>query len=129
MAIEVAGAPDVMGYCHCGDCAAWAAAAINSFGYWPANSVRIAKGEDRIGTFNKTANVYRRFCKVCGGHVFTDIGPGNSLMVYPNAVPGLAHEPTLHVHYGSKTVSVRDGLPKFKDLPTETGGSGEILPD
>jgi hypothetical protein len=26
-------------------------------------------------------------------------------------------------------VSVRDGLPKFKDLPSELGGSGESLAD
>lgn len=91
--------------------------------------MQITKGEDKIGTFNKTESVYRKFCKVCGGHVITEIGPGNSLMVYPNVVPGLAHEPTLHVHDGSKTVSVKDGLPKFKDLPTEFGGSGETLPD
>ena len=37
--------------------------------------------------------------------------------------------PTIHVYYESKTVSVKDGLPKFKDLPEEFNGSGEILPE
>ena len=31
--------------------------------------------------------------------------------------------------YESKTVSVKDGLPKFKDLPLEFNGSGETMPD
>lgn len=44
-------------------------------------------------------------------------------------VPGLPYEPALHVNYGSKTVSVKDGLQKFKDLPADFGGSGETLPD
>ncbi len=126
---EVAGAPAVMGYCHCGDCAAWAAAPINSFGFWTPDSVRITKGEDNVGTFNKTENVYRKFCKTCGGHVISELPGLNFVEVYPNVVPGLVHEPTLHVHYASKTVSVKDGLPKFKDLPAEFGGSGETLPE
>ena len=37
--------------------------------------------------------------------------------------------PTIHVYYESKTVSVNDGLPKFKDLPAEFNGSGETIPE
>ena len=45
------------------------------------------------------------------------------------AVSGLAFHPTLHVHYGEKVLSVRDGLPKFKDFPKDFGGSGDTLPE
>jgi len=38
-------------------------------------------------------------------------------------------KPTINVYYESKTVSVKDRLPKFKDLPEEFNGSGEILPE
>jgi len=126
---EVSGTPVVMGYCHCRDCAASAAAPINSFSFWPPDSVRITKGEDNIGTYNKTEISDRKFCKTCGGHIITDIPSFNLVDVFPNVVPGLEHKPTLHVNYGSRTVSVKDGLPKFKDLPTEFGGSGETLPE
>ena len=126
---DVTGEPAVMGYCHCGDCATWAAAPVNAFSLWPPGSVRITKGEEKIGTFNKTENAYRKFCKTCGGHVFSDL-PGFDLVeVYPDVVPDLVHEPTVHLFYQSKTVVVRDGLPKFKDLPAEFGGSGETLPE
>ena len=37
--------------------------------------------------------------------------------------------PTIHVYYENRTVSVKDGLPKFKDLPTEFNGSGAIIPE
>ena len=49
--------------------------------------------------------------------------------VYANLLQGFTHEPTLHANYGSKMVSVSDGLPKFQDLPAELGGSGETLAD
>jgi hypothetical protein len=42
-------------------------------------------------------------------------------------VQGLAYTPALHVNYGEKVMSVRDGLPKFKDFPKDFGGSGEML--
>lgn len=126
---EVSGAPEAMGYCHCDDCAAWAAAPINAFSLWTPDCVTITKGEGNIGTFNKTENSYRKFCKTCGGHLMTD-HPGMKLLdVYPNAVPDLAHEPALHVFYAYKTVSVKDGLPKFADMPAAFGGSDETLPD
>lgn len=56
--------------------------------------------------------------------------PGRELVdVYPNAVPDFTHEPALHVFYANKTVSVKDGLPKFADMPADFGGSGEVLPE
>ena len=53
--------------------------------------------------------------------------PAIGSLIFANVVPGLVHEPVLHVFYGEKTVSVKDGLPKFKDLPKEAGGSGVEL--
>lgn len=127
--IELTGAPTAMGYCHCSDCAQWAAAPINAFSLWPPESVSVTKGADNIGTYNKTENSFRKFCKTCGGHLMTD-HPGMKLVdVYPNVVPDFTHEPALHVFYSEKTVSVKDGLPKYNDMPTDFGGSGETLPE
>ncbi len=126
---EVTGTPAVMGYCHCKDCTTWSAAPINAFSLWAPDNVRITKGEASVGTFNKTEISYRKFCKVCGGHLMTD-HPGMKLVdVYASVLQGFTHAPTLHVHYGNKMVSLKDGLPKFKDLPADFGGSGEMLPE
>jgi hypothetical protein len=127
--VEVTGTPVFAGYCHCGDCQAWSAAPINAFSLWKSDDVRITKGEAEIGTFHKTENSYRKFCKICGGHVMTDHPRMRLIDVYANLLRGYTHAPTLHANYGSKTVSVRDGLPKYKDLPADVGGSGETLPD
>ena len=71
--------------------------------------MRITKGEADIGTFHKTENSYRKFCKVCGGHVMTEHPRMRLIDVYANLLQGFAHQPTLHANYGSKTVSVKDG--------------------
>ena len=63
----------------------------------------------------------------CGGNLFSELPESELVDVYPNVVPDLKHEPTMHVYYKDKTISIKDGLPKFKDFPTEFGGSGEIL--
>ena len=126
---EATGAPAVMGYCHCESCRTWLAAPVNAFSLWAPGDVRITKGADHVGVFNKTEDAYRKFCKVCGGALMTD-HPGFGLVdVYPALMPDFKHEPTVHVHYGSKTLSIKDGLPKFKDLPADYGGSGEMLPE
>jgi hypothetical protein len=116
-----------MGYCHCDDCTTWAASPINSFSLWPPESLKVTKGEDNIGTYNKTENSYRKFCRTCGGHLFTDHPGMNLIDIYPNVVPDFRHEPALHVFYANKTVGVKDGLPKFKDMPAEFGGSGDTV--
>jgi len=127
--VEVTGSPAVQGYCHCKDCQTWAAAPINAFSLWPPNAVKVTKGKDSIGTYNKTENSYRKFCKVCGGHVMSD-HPGMKLVdVYVSILKDFPYKPTVHVNYESKLVSVKDGLPKFKDFPAEFGGSGDTLPD
>jgi hypothetical protein len=116
-----------MGYCHCDDCKSWSAAPINAFSLWPPDSVRITKGESDIGSFHKTEQAYRKFCKTCGGHLMTD-HPGMKLVdVYANLLQNFIHKPTMHVHYQNRMVAVKDGFPKFKDLPSDFGGSGETM--
>lgn len=127
--VEVTGKPVFAGYCHCADCQAWSAAPINAFSLWKSSDVRVAKGEAELATFHKTENSYRKFCKRCGGHVMTEHPRMRLIDVYANLLKGYTHKPTLHANYASKMVSVRDGLPKYVDLPADLGGSGETLPD
>ena len=126
---ELSGAPNVMGYCHCTDCAHWAGAPINAFSLWPPQSLKVTDGADRIGTFAKTPGSERKFCSKCGGHVFTNHPAMGLVDVYLNTVPTFQHQGTLHVFYGEKTLAVKDGLPKFKDMPSDFGGSGVELPE
>lgn len=126
---EVSGAPTVMGYCHCESCRHWSAGPISAFSLWSPDAVTITKGEDLIGTYTKTKGTDRKWCMTCGGHLMT-AHPGMSIIdVYAAMLPELDFQPTMHVFYGESVLSIKDGLPKMKDLPAEMGGSGETLPE
>ncbi|HTP99792.1 MAG TPA: GFA family protein [Casimicrobiaceae bacterium] len=128
-AVEVAvtGAPVAMGYCHCESCRAWSASPVNAFTLWKPESVRVTRGADHIATFNKTPKSCRKWCKSCGGHLFTE-HPGWSLVdVYAAVLPKLPFKAGVHVHYQETVLPIKDGAPKFKDVPEEMGGSGITL--
>ena len=123
----VTGAPAAMGYCHCESCRHWSAGPVNAFSLWKPEAVKVTQGAEHIGTYHKTENSYRKWCQKCGGHIFSE-HPGMGLTdVYAAVIPKFPHQPALHVNYGEKTLSVRDGLPKLKDFPKEMGGSGVLL--
>jgi hypothetical protein len=125
--ITVTGAPAGMGYCHCDSCRRWSAGPVNAFTLWKPDAVKVTKGADQIGTYNKTPHSFRKWCKTCGGHVMTD-HPGMGLVdVYAAVIPDAPFKPGLHVHYGESVLPLRDGLPKQRDMPKEMGGSGELL--
>ena len=126
---ELSGEPNVMGYCHCTDCASWAGAPVNAFSLWSPENVQVTAGAEQLGSYAKTPGSQRKYCKVCGGHVFTDHPEMGMVDVYLNNVPGKAHQGAMHIFYAEKTMSVPDGLPKYADMPAEFGGSGEQLAD
>jgi hypothetical protein len=120
----VTGAPVSMGYCHCNSCRHWSAAPVNAFTLWQPENVRITRGEENIGAFSKTPQSNRKWCKTCGGHVFTE-HPGLGLTdVYAAVVPDVPFIPGLHVNYGETKLPIPDGLLKLKDFPHGFGGSG-----
>lgn len=128
-AVEVAakGAPFAMGYCHCKDCRAWSAGPVNAFTLWPRDAVEVTRGAEQLATYKKTEASHRQYCTQCGGHVMTDHPGGDFTDVYAAILPSLAFEPAIHVHYESRVLRIKDGLPKMKDVPEEMGGSGEML--
>ena len=122
--LTVTGEPAAMGYCHCESCRSWAAAPVNAFTLWKPEALQVTRGADNIGTYNKTPQSYRKWCKTCGGHIFTE-HPGMGLIdVYAAVIPDLAYSPGVHVHYQETVLRIKDGLPKLKDVPNELGGSG-----
>jgi hypothetical protein len=123
----VTGDPAAMGYCHCESCRHWSAGPVNAFTLWKPEAVKITKGANNIGTYNKTPGSSRKWCKTCGGHVFTE-HPGLGLTdVYAAVIPDLTFKPGVHVNYQETVLHIKDGLPKLKDFPAEMGGSGVTL--
>ena len=127
--LTVTGEPVAAGYCHCASCRSWAAAPVNAFSLWQPDAVQITRGAANVGVYHKTEKSYRKFCKTCGGHLFTEHPAWNLVDVYAATIPSYRHAPAVHVNYAETVLPMRDGLPKMKDLPKEMGGSGETLPE
>ena len=125
----VTGEPVGMGYCHCRSCRHWSAGPVNAFTLWKPDALQITKGAENISTYNQTPQSYRKWCKTCGGHIFTDHPPMGLIDVYAAIIPDLPFQPGVHVHYQETVLHLHDGLVKMKDVPKEMGGSGDILPE
>ena len=123
----VSGEPAGMGYCHCESCRHWSAGPVNAFTLWSPEAVKITQGADNIGTYNKTPQSSRKWCKTCGGHLLTEHPEMGLIDVYAAVLPQLPFQPGVHVNYQESVLHVRDGLPKMKDMPEEMGGSGDTL--
>jgi len=123
----VTGEPAAMGYCHCESCRTWSAGPVNAFTLWKPQALQVTRGADQIGSFAKTPKSQRKWCKACGGHLFTDHPAWSLVDVYAAVIPDFPYKPGVHVNYQETRLPMRDGMPKMKDLPKEMGGSGALL--
>ena len=122
--LTVTGDPVGMGYCHCESCRRWSAGPVNALTLWKPEAVQITRGAENIGTYNKTPISFRKWCKKCGGHLFTDHPTMGLVDIYAAMLPKMNFEPGVHVHYQESVLPIKDGVPKQKDVPKEMGGSG-----
>ena len=114
--LTVTGEPVAMGYCHCESCRHWSAGPVNAFTLWPPDSVEITQGANLLGSYAKTENSHRKWCKNCGGHVFTDHPTMGLIDVYAAVIPTLDFTPGIHVFYEETVLRIHDGLVKQKDV-------------
>jgi hypothetical protein len=129
VAIEVTGAPEEMGYCHCNSCRSYSGGPLTAFKLWKQEKVKVMRGAEFLGRFNKTGMSDRRFCTRCGGHVMAEHPSLGVTSVHAAMIPAVAFRPTVHLNYAEEVLPMRDGLLKLKDFPAEAGGSGETMPE
>ena len=125
--ISVTGEPAAMGYCHCESSRRWSAGPVNAFSLWAPDAVKVTQGADLLGSYSKTPQSIRKWCKACGGHVLTEHPTMGLTDVYAAVIPDLPYKPGVHVHYQEAVLRIPDGVPKLKDVPKEMGGSGISL--
>lgn len=130
----VNGDPEGMGYCHCDSCRRWSAGPVNAFTLWKPEAIKITQGADKIDAFEKnpdseddSVTSIRKWCKTCGGHIFTEHPTMGLIDVYAAAIPDFPFIAGVHVHYQESVLAMKDGLPKMQDLPAEAGGSGVAI--
>ncbi len=128
------GEPEAMAYCHCDSCRHWSAGPVSAFTLWKPETVEITQGKDKVavfdknpGTDNETIVSKRTWCKSCGGHIYTEHPTMGLIDVPAVVIEDFTFKPGFHVHYQETVHPMQDGLAKFKDLPSEAGGSGEEI--
>ena len=47
--------------------------------------------------------------------------------VFPMIIKDFDFQPASHVNYAERVIDMRDGLPKFRDMPEIAGGSGKMV--
>jgi hypothetical protein len=117
--IKVTGKPAAMG--------SWSAGPVNAFSLWAPRDVTVTRGADQVGSFKKTERSVRKWCKACGGHLFTEHPSWGLVDVYAATIPDMPFEPMLHVNYSETVLRLHDALPKQNDYPAEMGGSGNLI--
>jgi hypothetical protein len=125
--LEVTGAPEAMGYCHCRSCRSWSGGPVNAFSLWKPDAVRVTEGAAHVATFAKTPMSERKYCAKCGGHLMANHPPLGLVDVFAATLPTLTFTPGIHVNYAESVLPMRDGLPKLKDFPEAFGGSGVMM--
>ena len=124
---EVTGDAPLQGYCHCEDCRRWSGAPVTSYALWQSDAVRITAGEDKLVTYTRSGQAHRKHCRECGGALMTELPAADMTDVYPHLLKDYDFVPQAHIWYGVRAIDLDDGLPKFKDMPAEAGGSGEMM--
>jgi len=126
--LEAEGEPVLQCYCHCTLCRGMTGAPVNAVALWPRDAVQFATGEDRLTRFQRPGTPSIRLgCRACGGLVGSDLPHAALFDIFAGLVRDLDFAPTLHLNYGNAVLRIRDGLPKFRDMPEHAGGSGALL--
>ena len=126
--VEVNNEPFQQILCHCTNCRAWSASPVTSATLFKPEDVKITAGKELIQRYEQNEGHAKCWCSKCGGHLMNDHTVGYGFIdVYGALLQDFVFTPTAHINYENAILRMTDGLPKFKDFPTEFGGSGELL--
>ncbi len=73
---------------------------------------RVAEGDARCPKHRHVQQdpaELRKWCKNCGGHLFTDHPHWKLIDIYAAVLPQLKFEPGVHVHYQGTVLPIHDG--------------------
>jgi hypothetical protein len=120
--LELRGAPLTQFYCHCGDCRAVSGQPYNAVALFPAQAVTLTQGELGSLTYK---TMPRRRCEQCGTILMGE-PPGLEVRgVRGDLLPAHLFKPEYHIHCREAVQPMADGLPHYKQLPPQFGGSDE----
>lgn len=121
--IKLTSTPMAQYFCHCDDCQAVHGGPY-AVSLHKARSVSVARG-DTVDFVRKTTP--RTKCARCGMFLFAEV-PGYDVRgLNAELLPAGQFNPQFHLQCQFAARPIQDGLPHFRSLPSEFGGSGELM--
>lgn len=116
-------------YCHCTSCRRWSGQPVTACILWPEDRVEFLSGLEKLHRFSITGHAEggKFSCQVCGGAVCTFVPNGRLYDVFGGVLEDFSFRPTMHINYGERVLSLQDDLPKYRDMPERSGGSGVLI--
>ena len=117
-----------------GDCRRWGGGLFQAAKLYLASQVKLTAGEvfskyDRGVPKPENCTNDRKSCVKCGGAVYSQMAPYTYWIMVPGGLFDTPFDPTCHICYKSKVMSIKDGKPKFAGYPAAMGGTDDILAD
>jgi len=130
--VETVGEPKWVANCHCSQCRRALSCSYATLAGFDPESVKVVKGEANLVS-HTTGKEERFSCKICSSKVYAHLhhlshkAIYNDMFTAPNHGPdgkiATGFAPSMHIFYTSGNTNIKDGLPKFVDLPAAFGGS------
>lgn len=128
--LEMEGEPVIQCYCHCDTCRQFSGSPVNAPVLWSRDAVRFTAGEEAVRRHvGESGERVRYACGICNGLIGVELINAGLFDVFAGLVRDLAFTPTLHLNYENAVLPIKDGLPKFKDMPERAGGTGMLMPE
>jgi hypothetical protein len=122
--IEISAEPLAQFFCHCDDCQAMHGAAYVPESVYPAEAVRIIRGEPTSWILKRNP---RSICRVCGTKLFIEVATLNLRGVNGYLLPDDAFHPQFHMQCRFAVCAIRDDLPHYRARAPQFGGPEEFV--
>lgn len=122
--VEITAEPIVQFYCHCDDCQAVHGGAYAPESVYPADAVKVVRGDPLAWKLKRNPRVT---CRECGTRLFIDVEARRLRGVNGYLLPPGKFQPAFHVQCQFAVRPVVDDLPHYKGMPARFGGSDEAV--
>ena len=122
--IELTAAPIAQFFCHCDDCQAMHGAAYAPESVYPAEAVKVVRGEPTSYTLKRNPRIT---CPACGTRLFIDVLARNLRGLNGYLLPPELFRPAYHMQCQFAVRPVVDGLPHYKSRSPQFGGPDETM--
>ena len=122
--IEITAEPIVQFFCHCDDCQAVHGGAYVPKSVYPADAVKVVRGDPMAWKLKRNPRVT---CRECGARLFIDVLARSLRGVNGFLLPPGKFQPASHVQCQFAVRPIVDDLPHYKGMPARFGGSDEMV--